>query len=61
MRVFTHGTGVFSEDAVAAGLEMLYKAGTTTAGVVAPTTLALLAPFQQDLAGTRANWVIDES
>jgi hypothetical protein len=61
MNVFIHGNGAFDEGTVAAGLELLHKARTTSAGVVAPTAAVPLAQFQQDLAATRASWVIDES
>jgi hypothetical protein len=61
MRVFVHGTGPFDEGAVAANLELLHKIGTTTAGVIAPTTLTPLPQYQKDLAATRPDWVIDES
>jgi hypothetical protein len=61
MKVFVHGTGSFDEGVVAPGLELLHKAGTTTAGVVAPTATVLLAQYQHDLAATRTNWVVDES
>jgi len=61
MSVFVHGSGPFDEGAVAAGLELLYKAGSTTAGVVAPDAAVLLAQYQQALDATREDWVIDES
>ncbi len=61
MRVFVHGSGPFDEGAVAAGLELLHKGRSATAGVVAPTALVPLSQYQQDLAATRADWVIDES
>jgi hypothetical protein len=61
MRVFVHGAGAFGEGAVAAGLELLHKARTATAGVVAPTAAVPLAQYQRDLAATRPNWVVDES
>jgi hypothetical protein len=61
MRVFVHGNGSFAPGPVANGLELVLKPKTATAGVVAPTALVPLAQFQQDLAATRANWIIDES
>src|SRR5262249_22819284 len=61
MNVVGHGTGGFDEGAVATGLELRHKAGTNAAGVVATTSLVPLARYQQDLAATRSDWVIDES
>ena len=63
MRVFVHGanTDAFVEGPVAAGLELLFKLGSTTAGVVCPTAVVLLAQYQSDLAATRPDWTIDES
>lgn len=61
MRVFIHGTGSFAPGPVAKGLELISKPKSATAGVVAPTALVPLAQYQQDLAATRADWIIDES
>jgi len=61
MNVFVHGGGSFQEGAVAQGLELLHKKGTTTAGNVAPTAPVALSQYQEDLANTRENWFIDES
>jgi hypothetical protein len=61
MNVFVNGAGAFDEGAVAAGLELLHKVGSTATGVVTPTALVLLAQYQQDLAATRPGWAIDES
>ena len=61
IRVFVHGTGRFSEEAVAEGLELLHKSGTITAGVVAPSASVPIAEYQQLLAATRRAWTIDES
>jgi hypothetical protein len=61
MSVFVHGTGPFQEGAVAPGLELLHKAGSTRTGVVSPAASVLLREFQEDLAATRNGWVIDES
>jgi len=62
MRVFVHGgnTGAFVEGPVAAGLELLFKHGCTTAGVVCPAVVVPLEQYQRDLAATRPDWVIDE-
>ena len=62
MRVFVHGgnTGAFAEGPVAAGLELLFKQGCTTAGVVCPMAVVPLKQYQGDLAATRPDWVIDE-
>ena len=59
--MFVHGDGLFQEGAVAAGLEMLLKTGSTTSGVVAPVVDVTLAQYQVDLAVTRNDWRIDES
>lgn len=61
MRVFVHGSGDFSEGSVASGLELQHKVRTSTAGVIAPSALVLLAQYQQDLVATRPHWVDDES
>jgi hypothetical protein len=61
MNVFVHGAGPFDEGAVAVGLELKHKAGTTTAGVVTPDALVPVAQYQQALAATRTDWVVDES
>jgi hypothetical protein len=61
MRVFVYGTGTFDEGEITEGLELLHKTGTVTAGVVAPTALVLLAEYQQALAATRPDWIIDET
>jgi hypothetical protein len=61
MNVFAHGTGTFDEGEIAEGLELLHKTGTVTAGVVAPTVSVLLAEYQQALAATRPDWIIDET
>lgn len=61
MNVFIHGTGGFDEAAVAQGLELRHKTGTITAGVVAPAFSMPLAQYQEALAATRPDWVIDET
>ena len=61
MNVFTHGFGGFEEGPITKELQLLHKAGTTTAGVIAPTDPTLLAAYQQALALTRPDWTIDES
>lgn len=63
MRVFVHGgnTGAFAEGRVAAGLDLLFTHGSTTAGVVCPTAAVPLAQYQSDLGATRPDWVIDQS
>lgn len=61
MQVFAHGGGEFTEGPIAEGLELLHKAGTATAGVVAPTASVPLTEYQQSLASTRPDWIIDES
>jgi hypothetical protein len=61
MRVFVHGTGLFLEGPVAAGLELLHKQPSTTTGVIAPSALVQLNQYQQDLQNTRPDWVDDES
>ena len=63
MAVFVHCLDgePFREGAVASGLVLCFKQGTTTAGHVCPEARALLAKFQTDLAATRCDWLIDES
>jgi hypothetical protein len=61
MQVFALGSGGFDEGEVTQDLELLHKTGTVTAGVVAPTTSIPLAQYQQALAATRPDWIIDES
>jgi hypothetical protein len=61
MRVYVHGAGMFVEGPVSAGLELLHKAGSTDSGVVAPTASVPLNGYQNDLAATRGNWVVDEN
>jgi hypothetical protein len=61
MSVFTHGSGAFDEGEITQDLELLHKTGTVTAGVVAPTSSVPLDQYQQALAGTRPDWIIDES
>lgn len=60
MKVFVHGSGAFQEGPVAANLQLLHKAGTTSGGVIAPKASVLLVQYQQDLAATRGSWIIDE-
>ena len=61
MRVFVHGKGTFAEGPVSAGLELLHKVASTDSGVVAPTASVPWNQYQNDLAATRADWVVDES
>ena len=61
MNVFAHGIGTFDEGEITEALVLRHKAGTVTAGVVAPTGSVLLAEYQQTLAATRPDWIIDES
>ena len=60
MRVFVHGNGAFEEGRVAEGLWLHFKQGSITAGIVAPSASMALEQFQQDLAATRSQWLIDE-
>lgn len=61
MKVYVHGTGPFAEGAVAAGLEMCFKANKVDAGVISPVVVVKLAQYQADLQATRAQWVDDPS
>lgn len=61
MNVFAHGSGEFDEGVIAQELELLHKTGTIRSGVVAPTSSVPLARYQQSLADTRPDWIIDES
>jgi len=63
MAVYVHGdgTGPFAEGPIASGLEMIFKADTTEAGLVRPVKSVPLSQYQTDLQATRPNWVIDES
>jgi len=63
LAVFVHGngSGPFVEGAVAPGLEMILKAGSSVAGVIRPVAPVRLTRYQADLAATRPNWVNDES
>jgi hypothetical protein len=61
MAVYVHGTGDFTEGALAHGLQMIFKDGTVTAGVIRPVATVPLSLYQADLAATRPDWVNDES
>lgn len=63
MEVFVHGngSGPFGEGAIAAGLMMCFKAGTTTAGEVCPVASVPLAQYECDLVATQSGWEIDPS
>lgn len=63
MAVYVHGqgTGPFAEGSVASGLEMIFKEGSSGAGVIRPVKTVPLSQYQADLAATRPCWVIDES
>jgi len=61
MRVFVHGTGPFDEGPVATGLQLKHKRWSREVGLVVPDTSVPLPHYQQDLAATRGQWVIDES
>ena len=63
MAVYVHGngTGPFAEGAVAAGLEMIFKAGSKTSGVIRPVATVPLSQYQANLQATRQNWLNDES
>lgn len=61
MRIFVRGEGSFDEALVAETLELLHKPNTRSSGVVAPVFLIPLAQYQQDLAKTRKEWVVNES
>lgn len=61
LKVFVHGIGPFAEGLITHNLQMWYKLGTSQNGVVAPLLPVPLAAFQQDLAQTRQNWVVDPS
>jgi len=63
MAVYVHGdgTGPFAEGAVAAGLELIFKEGSLTSGVVRPVATVPLSKYQADLQATRPDWVNDES
>lgn len=59
MAVFVHGAGTFEEGAVADGLYMWLKEGETASGIVCPVALVPLQQYQDDLARTRPDWVIE--
>jgi hypothetical protein len=63
MAVYVHGgsTGPFAEGAVAPGLEMIFKQGSGSTGVIRPVVRVPLSQYQADLQATRPNWAIDES
>lgn len=61
MAVYVHGTGPFAAAPVAAGLEVILKAGRTDSGVIRPVATVLLAQYQADLQATRPDWVDDPS
>jgi len=63
MAVYVHGngTGPFAEGAVTDGLELIFKEGSLTSGVICPVASVLLSKYQADLAATRPDWVNDES
>lgn len=63
MAVYVHGSGSgpFAQGAVAAGLEMCFKTGSTDTGVVCPVACVTIAQYQADLAATRVDWVEDPS
>ena len=63
MEVFVlgHDSGPFCEGAVAAGLELCFKASRSDAGNVCPVVTVPLVQYEEDLAATRQDWVIDPS
>ena len=63
MAVYIHGngTGPFGEGPVAPGLEMIFKVGSASAGVIRPVVTVPLSQYQADVRATRPNWLKDES
>ena len=63
MAVFVHGVAGsgFVEGLIAPGLELCFKAGRTSSGNVCPVNCVPIADYQNDLASTRPDWIIDES
>src|SRR5271170_5865373 len=58
MAVFIHGSGAFDEGPVASGLEMIFKVGSVSAGVIRPVATVPLSQYQADLQATRAQWLM---
>lgn len=61
LRLFTHGSGAFVEEAVSDALFLHYKEDRSgnpicTAGNVAPSSQMTLAEYQEALAATRDDW-----
>jgi len=52
------GDRLFQDEPIAQGLEL--RCDTATHGNVVPELLVLLSEFQQDLANTRDQWIVDE-
>jgi len=61
MAVYVHGDGAFAEGAVSEHLEMVFKEGRATDGVVRPVAPVALEELQRNLEATRAGWVEDAS
>ena len=55
---FAMGDRLFQDDPVAVGLEL--RCDSSTHGNVVPQLLVPLAEFQNDLANTRDQWIVDE-
>ena len=61
LRCYRLGSGPFAEGALATGLDLVFKPGSTNAGNVVPVASMTVAEFQNDLAATRSDWVVDEA
>ncbi len=48
-------------EALADGLELVLKSGSSELGNVAPNSAMNVAEFQNKIAATRIDWVVDET
>jgi hypothetical protein len=56
---FRTGTGAFQQGAFAPGLTL--EPDSLTHGTIAPAQAVPLAQYEADIAGTRADWQVDET
>jgi hypothetical protein len=61
LKCYRLGDGPFSPGPVANGLELVLKPGSSESGNLVPSVAVSVSQFQADLAGTREQWVVDET